>query len=69
MKWKLLLCVAALAVAGCAYNQQDSYASYGEFGFSSDLVPTPVEGLTGGDVDSAYGSTVVASSRASGQNN
>ena len=69
MKWKLLLCLAVLAVAGCASNQQDSYAGYGEFGFSSDLVPTPVAGLTSADVERVYGSTVVAPSRMYGQSN
>jgi hypothetical protein len=60
MKWKLLLCVAVLAVAGCASNQDDSYAGTGEFGFSTDLIPPPVEGLTGADVDRFYGSTTVS---------
>jgi hypothetical protein len=45
MKWKLLICGAAVAVTGCAF-QQNQYASYGEFGYTYDLVPPPVMGLT-----------------------
>ena len=69
MKWKLLLCVAVLAVAGCASNQQDPYASYGEFGFSTDLVPPPVMGLTTAEGEVLYGSTVGSPSPVYGQNN
>jgi uncharacterized protein YcfL len=64
MKSKLLLCVAVLALAGCASNQQNSYSGYGNFGFESDLVPTPVQGLTAADADSIYGTTVVSPTRA-----
>jgi hypothetical protein len=69
MKWKLLLCVAVLAVAGCASNQQDPYASYGELGFSSDLIPPPVVGLTPAEVEVIYGSPVVSPSTVYGQSN
>jgi hypothetical protein len=69
MKWKLLLCTAVLAAAGCASNQQNSYAGYGEFGFSSDLVPPPIQGLTEADVDILYGSPVVSPSGVYGHNN
>jgi hypothetical protein len=63
MKWKLLLCAAGLAVAGCASdnnnNNTDAYATYGEFGFSYDLVPSPVPGLTAADVQQMYGTTTI----------
>jgi len=47
MKWKPVLCVAVLALgAGCKSSQQNPYASFGEYGFSYDLVQAPVPGLT-----------------------
>ena len=47
MKWKPVLCVAALALgAGCKSSQQNPYASFGEYGFSYDLSQQPVPGLT-----------------------
>ncbi|HZM05085.1 MAG TPA: hypothetical protein VFC44_18960 [Candidatus Saccharimonadales bacterium] len=47
MKWKLLLCGAALVVTvtGCAFSHNE-YSSYSEFGYTYDLVPPPVMGLT-----------------------
>jgi len=67
MKWKLLLCVAGLALAGCASHQQDSYAVYGEFGFTYDLVPPPVGGLSSADVEQMYGSAGIAAPVVYGQ--
>lgn len=46
MKWKLLLCVAAAAVVSGCEQQPSAYATYGEFGFTYDLTPEPVPGLT-----------------------
>jgi hypothetical protein len=47
MKLKLLFCaaVAVVGVTGCAWNH-NQYASYNEFGYTYDLVPPPVMGLT-----------------------
>jgi hypothetical protein len=45
MKLKLLLCGAALVVAGCA-SEQNPFAGSGEFSYTYDLVPQPVPGLT-----------------------
>jgi hypothetical protein len=62
MKWKLLFCVATVAVAGCASdnsNNTDAYAVYGEFGFSYDMVPPPVPGLTAADIQQMYGTTSI----------
>ncbi len=68
MKWKLLFCAAALLVAGCAPYDQGSFAGSGEYGFNTDLVPAPVDGLTSADVEAMYGSPVVSPSGVSGQN-
>jgi hypothetical protein len=59
MKWKLLLCAACLAMAGCASENNNAYAVYGEFGFSYDLVPPPVHGLSTADLEQMYGTSGV----------
>jgi hypothetical protein len=41
MKLKLLLCGAALMVAGCA-SPQNPFASSGEYSYTYDYVPQPV---------------------------
>jgi hypothetical protein len=69
MKWKLLICAAVLAAAGCASEQQDSYSQYANFGFHADMIPSPVEGLTTADVDAAYASDEVSTPKVSTQGN
>jgi hypothetical protein len=69
MKWRLLLCVAVLALAGCAFNQQGPYANYDEYGFGSDLVPAPVQGLTPAEVNLMYGPAAASPSGYYGQSN
>jgi hypothetical protein len=58
MKWKLLLLGAVLGVAGC--SNQYPLAGSGNYGFATDLVPTPVQGLTDADVDRVYGATAAS---------
>lgn len=53
MKLKLLLCGAALVVAGCA-SEQNPFAGSGEFSYTYDLVPQPVPDLTPVDLDILY---------------
>jgi hypothetical protein len=55
MKWKLLLLGAVLGVAGCS-NQYPA-AGTGDFGFNTDLIPAPVQGLSDEDADRVYGAT------------
>jgi hypothetical protein len=69
MKWKLLLCVAAVAVAGCASYQQQVQSPYREFGFTIDSVPAPVAGVTPDEAASIYGSLRTATPIPYGQNN
>jgi hypothetical protein len=57
MKWKLLLCAAAMIASGCSFNQ-NQYATYGEYGYSRDLVPQPVPGLTAPEMRVIYGAPV-----------
>jgi hypothetical protein len=45
MKLKLLLCGAALLVAGCA-SEQNPIISSGKYSYSYDLVPEPLPGIT-----------------------
>jgi hypothetical protein len=45
MKLKLLLCGAALLVAGCA-SEESPFTSAGEYAFTFDMVPSPVPGLS-----------------------
>jgi hypothetical protein len=67
MKWKLLLCVAALVLAGCSSENNNAYSVYGEFGFSYDLVPPPVQGLSAADLQQMYGTTGVMAPAVYGQ--
>jgi hypothetical protein len=62
MKWKLLLLGAVLAVAGCASNPYPTSEAAG-FGFVTDLVPSPVQGLTQADSAHFYGATTTASAQ------
>jgi len=45
MKLRLLLCGAAVLVAGCA-APQNPFASSGEYSYTYDLVPQPVPELS-----------------------
>jgi hypothetical protein len=53
MKLRLLLCGAALLVAGCD-SPQNPFVSSGEFSYTYDLVPQPVPDLTAADLDKIY---------------
>jgi hypothetical protein len=55
----LLLFGAALLAAGCTSNE-NPYASYGEYGYTFDLVSRPVSGLTAAEVDRMYGTATVS---------
>jgi hypothetical protein len=68
MKWKLLLCMALLALAGCQSANNNAYSVYGEFGFSYDLVPPPIQGLSSADLQQMYGTTGVLGPVVYGQN-
>jgi hypothetical protein len=57
MKWKLLLCVSLLALAGCQSENNNAYSAYGEFGFSYDLIPPPIAGLSAADLQQIYGAS------------
>jgi hypothetical protein len=65
MKIKLLLCGAALLVAGCS-SPQNPYAVTGEYSYSYDLVPQPVPDLTAPEMDKIEQLPVVSSSSALG---
>jgi hypothetical protein len=49
MKFKLLLCGAALLAAGCD-TTPNPYGSSGEYSFTYDLVPQPVPNVTPGEL-------------------
>jgi uncharacterized lipoprotein len=53
MKLKLLLCGAALLLAGCS-SPPNPFASSGEFPYTYDLVPQPVPDLMPVDLDKLY---------------
>jgi hypothetical protein len=53
MKLRLLLCGAALMVAGCA-SQQNPFNSAAEQSYINDLVPQPVPGLSPAEVERIY---------------
>lgn len=57
----LVLAGAALFSAGCSSNS-NSYATYGEFGYTFDLVPQPVPGITVDEVHRLYGTAQVVPS-------
>ncbi len=61
MKSRLLLCGAALLVAGCA-SQQNPFASSAEKPFTYDLVPQPVADLSPTEMDKFYEAPATASS-------
>ena len=50
MKLSLLLCGAALLVAGCE-SSRNPYASSEEYMFNYDMVPQPIPGITPGELD------------------
>jgi hypothetical protein len=56
MKCRLLLCGAALLVAGCA-SQQNPFVSSAENSFTYDLVPQPVPDITPTEMDKLAPST------------
>ncbi|HEX4122805.1 MAG TPA: hypothetical protein VH619_19495 [Verrucomicrobiae bacterium] len=53
MKHKILLCLAMLALAGCAFNEQAPRIDYGGWGVP-DTVPMPARGMTPADVQQMY---------------
>jgi hypothetical protein len=53
MKFKLLLCGAALLVAGCS-STENPYASSGDYSYNYDLVPQPLMDPTPVDLDKLY---------------
>jgi len=53
MKLKLLLCGAALLVAGCS-SPENPFASSGEYSYTYDSVPQPLMDPTPGDMDKIY---------------
>jgi hypothetical protein len=50
MKFKLLLCGAALLVAGCE-SPSNPYGASGEYSFTYDYVPEPVPGMTATELE------------------
>jgi hypothetical protein len=50
MKLKLLLCGAALLVAGCDIPQ-NPYGAAAEYSYNYDMVPQPLPGITPAEMD------------------
>jgi hypothetical protein len=50
---KLLLCAAALGVAGCS-SPQNPYAGSGGFAYMYDMIPPPLPDLTPAELDRLY---------------
>jgi hypothetical protein len=68
MKSILLSCAAVLGLVGCASESQISYPGYRDLGFSSDMIPAPVTGLTVADAERVYGPTAGSTSSAYSDN-
>ena len=67
MKLRLLLCGAALLVAGCA-SERNPFASSSDQSYSYDLVPQPLPDLTPFEVDRINAISATSPSGVASQN-